>query len=187
MSLVVFSHTKTREEEYLHQLFEEKGWFERKSFSIFLPKNKDTIESEIRTIKELLREKIIWLKKEWEDIEKDYFQIVSTFKRREILSSYKCHVSRFGPEGKYHRPDLLFVRLRTKRDERRIIETVGHELLHLTFADFFKLKKLNYSEREGMVDALILQSDLARIFPNYEKQSIGILRPKLLKSIKMEV
>jgi hypothetical protein len=50
-------------------------------------------------------------------------------------------------------------------------------------ADIFESEKLNYAEREGMVDALILQSDLANVFPQYKKQSIGKVRRKLLKSI----
>lgn len=77
-------------------------------------------------------------------------------------------------------PNTLFVRLRTKQDRQIAVETVGHELLHLLFADIFKSKKLDYAEREGVIDALMLQSDLANIFPNYRKQSIGRVRKKLL-------
>jgi len=183
MPLVGFSHTKMQEKEYLEQLLGERGWFERKNFSVFLPKNEDEIENEIRRQKEPLNKKIIWLRKEWKKLEKDYFQIVGKFQHKKLLSSYRCHISRFGPEGKYCRPNLLFVRLRTKSDKKRVIETIGHELLHLLFADLFEHKKLNYSEREGMIDALMLQSDLVHIFPQYEKQSIGRVRQKLLKSI----
>lgn len=182
MPLVIFSHTKAQEKEYLNQLLEEKGWFESEKFSAFLLKNKSGVENEIRK-KISLNERIIWLEKEWEKIEKDYFKIVKRFKHRRLLSKYKCHISHFGPEGKYCRPNLLFVRLRTKNDKKRAIETIGHELLHLLFADFFESKKLNYPEREGMIDALILQSDLVHIFSQYEKQSIGRVRQKLLKSI----
>lgn len=183
MPSVVFSHTKTQEKEHLDQLFEEKEWFEHKNFSVFLPKNKGEIGNEIRRKKESLNERIIWLKKEWGKSENDYFKIVKKFKHKKLLSKYKCHISRFGPEGKYCRPNLLFVRLRIKSDKKRAIETIGHELLHLLFADFFESKKFNYPEREGMIDALILQSDLVHIFPQYEKQSIGRVRKKLLKSI----
>lgn len=178
MSKVIFSHTKTQETEFLNQLLEERGWFERNNFSAFLPENKNEIKKN-----KSLKKKIIWLKREWKKLEKDYFQTVKKFKHRKLLSRYTCHVSRFGPEGKYSRPIKIFVRLRTKKDTRRAIETIGHELLHLLFADFFESKKLNYIEREGMVDALLLQSDLAKLFPRYEKQSIGKVRQTLLDSI----
>lgn len=183
MPSVIFSHTKAREKEYLSNLLKEKGWFERRQFPVFLPKNKVDIEKEISKENKLLKQKITQLQKAWKRIEKDYFDIVKTFHYKKLLPKYRCHISRFGPEGKYCRPNLLFVRLRTKLDEKRAIETIGHELLHLLFADFFETKKMNYSEREGMVDALILQSDLFNLFPAYQKQSIGKLRPKLLKSI----
>ncbi|MFW9881714.1 MAG: hypothetical protein ACFFG0_52285 [Candidatus Thorarchaeota archaeon] len=185
MPSVIFSHTKTKEKKYLEQLLKEKEWFRRKKFSVFLPSSRTDIKQEILRKNELLKQKITQLQKTWRKIEKNYFDIVRTFHYKKLLPKYICHISYFGPEGKYCRPNLLFVRLRTKLDEKRVIETIGHELLHLLFADFFETKKLNYSEREGMVDALILQSDLSSLFPQYQKQSIGKLRPKLLKSILM--
>ena len=183
MSSVSFSHKKIQEREYLDQLLEERKWFESKKFGVFLPKNKGSIEKTIINKNKSLSNKIIWLKKEWKKIEGDYFKIVKNFKYKKFLSHYECHVSRFGPEGKYTRPNMLFIRLRTKQDQKRVIEPIGHELLHLLLADFFESKKLGYAERDGMVDALILQSDLFKLFPRYKKQSIGKVRQKLLKSI----
>lgn len=183
MPSVIFSHKKIQEKEYLHQLLEERRWFESEKFDVFLPKNKDSIEKAIVNKNKSLSKKIIWLEKEWTKIEGNYFKIVKNFQYKKFLPYYKCHVSRFGPEGKYTRPDMLFVRLWTKQDKKRVTETIGHELLHLIFADFFESKKLGYAEREGMIDALILQSDLSKFFPRYEKQSIGKLRQKLFKDI----
>lgn len=180
---VIFSHRKTREREFLTQLLEEKEWFEFEKFGVDMPKNKNSIEKEISKKNDSLNKKIIWLRKEWRKIEKDYFKTVKKFKHKQLHFIYECHVSRFGPEGKYTRPNKLFVRLRTNRDKQRVMETIGHELLHLLFADIFRSKKLSYAEREGMVDALILQSDLVNVFPQYEKQSIGKVRKKLLESM----
>ena|SRR3989344_1722723 len=183
MSSVIFSHKKIQEGEYLNQLLEEKGWFVSEKFKAFLPKNKESIEKEIINKNNSLSKKITWLRKEWKKIERDYFRIIETFRHKKISPQYKCHVSRFGPEGKYTRPNMLFIRLRIMQDKKRVIETIGHELLHLVFADFFESKKLEYTEREGMIDALILQSNLFKLFPQYEKQSIGKVRQKLLKTI----
>lgn len=183
MSSVIFSHTKTQEKKYLNQLLEEKEWFESENFSVFLPKNMDSIKKEIINKNDSLSKKIAWLKKEWKKIEADYFKVVRKFQYKKFLPHYKCHVSRFGPEGKCTRPNMLFIRLRTKQDKKRVIETIGHELLHLVFADFFESKKLGYAEREGMIDSLILQSNISKLFPRYEKQSIGKVRQKLLKTI----
>lgn len=183
MSSVVFSHTKTQEKEYLTKLLNEKEWFEREQFSVFLPQSTADIEKEFLERNELLKQKIAQLQKAWRGIEADYFQIVKKFHHKRLLTKYMCHISRFGPEGKYCRPNLIFVRLRTKRDEKRAFETIGHELLHLFFADLFDSKKLNYAEREGMIDALLLKTDLVKLFPKYERQSIGKIRRVLFKSI----
>lgn len=180
---MVFSHTKTQEKEYFKRLLKEKEWFEREQFSVFLPKNITDIKQGIVRKDELLKQKIAQLQKAWRNIETDYFDTTEQLRHKKLLPKYTCHISRFGPEGSYCRPNRLFVRLRTKRDERRAIETIGHELLHLLFADFFEAERLNYFEREGMIDALILQSDLFKLFPKYQKQSIGKVRQELLKSI----
>lgn len=183
MPQVVFAHKKFQEKEYLNQLLEERGWFESEKFNAFLPKNKNSIGKEMRKKHHSLSKEIIWLRNEWKKIEKNYFKEVKKFRHKKIHSIYECHVSRFGPEGKYTRPNMLFIRLRTKQDRQRAVETIGHELLHLLFADIFESKKLNYVEREGMVDALILQSNLVNVFPQYRKQSVGKVRKKFLEHI----
>lgn len=110
MSSVIFSHKKPREKEYLNQLLGEREWFESEKFDVFLPKNKDSIKKAIVNKNKSLSKKIIWLEKEWKKIERDYFKIVKNFQHKKFLLHYKCHVSHFGPEGKYTRPDcFLFV------------------------------------------------------------------------------
>mgnify|MGYP001584750117 CR=1 FL=1 len=183
MPSLVFSHTKVREREHLSRLLEEREWFKHENFPVFLPRNQADVQKEIQRKNELLTGKAARLQKEWEKIEAEYFGTVGKFHHRKLLSKYICHVSRFGPEGKYHKPNMLFIRLRTARDEKQATETIAHELLHLVFADLFDSKGLNYAEREGMVDALIIQSNLSYLFPRYQKQSIGRIRWGLLKSI----
>ena len=183
MPTVIFSHTKAQEREYLTDFLKEKWWFERRQFPVFLPRNITAIEKEVSKKDKLLKRKTVQLQKAWRKIETEYFQIVKKFRHKKFLPRYRCHVSRFGTEGWSHRPNLLLVRLRTQRDNKRAIETIGHELLHLFFIDFSKSKKLTYAEREGMVDALMLETDLAKLFPKYERQSIGKVRRRLLKSI----
>jgi hypothetical protein len=78
---------------------------------------------------------------------------------------------------------LLFLRLRTKRDERRAVETVAHELLHLAFADFFERRNLQYAQREGVVDALFVESPLRKLFPRYQVQSVGKRSTAILREI----
>jgi len=151
---------------------------------VFLPKNKRDIELIIvRRVPESFKDRINRLEKSWRKIEPDFFKAVKSFKRKKLLNKYQCHVSQFGPEGKYRRPNFLFVRLRTKKDEKRVLETIGHELLHLLFADFLESRKATYPEREGIIDALIVRSELKKIFLHYETQSIGRVNQRWLKEI----
>ncbi|NCO79926.1 hypothetical protein GW884_01415 [Candidatus Falkowbacteria bacterium] len=183
MSSVSFFYTKRQEKKYCLELFKEKDWFKSERFPVFLPQNITDIEKEISDANKLLKQNIIRLRKTWKQFEKKYFQIVKTFHYGKLSSRYICYISCFGPQGKYCHPNKLYIRLRTKDDINQAPITIGHELLHLIFYDFFKSKKLNYYECEGMVDALILSSNLSKIFPRYQKQSIGKVRYKLLKKI----
>ncbi len=183
MPQVIFSHTKRQEKKYLTQLFAEKKWFEQENFPAFIPSSINDIEQEITKRNESIKIKTRLAEKHWQKIEREYFQIVGTFQNGKIQRRYLCHTSNFGPQGKYSPPNRLTIRLRKKRDEKYALETVGHELLHLVLADLFDSKKLNYAEREGMVDALILETDLVKLFPDYEKQTIGKLNQALFKSI----
>jgi hypothetical protein len=183
MPSLIFKHTEKKETGYLNQLFEEKEWFESNNFPVFLPPDKNNIEKAILKEKTILNKKIPQLKKDWGKIEKEYFKIIKKLKHRKLLKKYICHISCFGPEGKYCPPNLLFVRLRTKQDENRSLETIGHELLHLIFRDYFQSRNLDYAGCESMVDAIIIKSNLNKIFPHYQKQTVGKIRKKLLKSI----
>lgn len=185
MPKIYFSSTKVRERKYLLELLEEKKWFKDTNFiNVFLPKDKKEVELIIaRRRPELLKNKIGKLEKSWKKIEPEFFKAVKSFKRKKLLDKYQCHVSQFGPEGKYRRPNFLFVRLRTKKDGKLVLETIAHELIHLLVADFLELKKTAYPEREWIIDTLITQSGLKKIFPHYKIQSVGKINQKLLKEI----
>ena len=168
-SRVKFSHTKSGEKEYLFNLLKEKDWFVANNFSVFLPKNELDVKKII--LKKVdFKKKIIFLKHSWGKIEADFFSIIKNFKFIKHQPSYYCHVSLYGPEGKFCRPNFIFVRLRTKRDYVRVVETIGHELLHLMLKGYFNKNKFSYRQVEKKVDDLIMNTKLHDLFPNYEKQ-----------------
>lgn len=173
MCRVRFSTSRTREREYCGSLLEQKPWFERQHLPAYMPNRRRDGRVAALIRDQLLKRKIAKLRTAWRRLEPQFFRTVASFRGRRLLPRYICHVSRFGPEGEYSCPDVIFVRLRTKRDESRFLETIAHEVLHLSFAPCFKSNRLKYVHREGMIDALILRSDLRDLFPLYSKQSVG--------------
>ena len=93
-----------------------------------------------------IKKKLPNLQQRWNKIEKDYFAIIKSFKHAKLLPKYICHVSIFRPEGEFQSPNLLYVRLRTAQDKKQILETIGHELIHLFLGSYFDKKKLGYEE-----------------------------------------
>ncbi len=171
------------EEELLSGLLLQRAWFASSGIRVFIPPSvaagKKTITSSAPTLR--VRKK--WLERSWRGIEKDFFTIMSGFRYRKILRKYQCQVTYFGCEGQYRPPDRIIVRLHTTKDKRSATETIGHELLHLSFHDFFRQKRFGYAEREGMVDALMMQSPLHKLFPGYRRQPMGKIHPRILSSI----
>ncbi len=179
MPRVYFSHSLSKERRHIIGLLHEKAWFERQHFSVYLPKNTSVKLSG----KTELREKMARVQARWKVIERDFFNTISTFSHTKIVSSYVCHVSRYGPEGRYGAPNIVFLRLRSRLDEKKSIECVGHELLHLILHQFCQAKRLGYREREGLVDSIILESGLAHLFPGYQRQSVGKITKRIVREV----
>lgn len=183
MPSVIFTYTKEKEKKYAAYLLKKKEWFDKNNFPIFLPASASNIDQDIAQQRASIIKKSAIAKTNWKKIEKAFFRITEQLNLAKILPKYFCQVSSFGPQGTYSSPDSFRVRLRTIVDTKYASATIGHELLHLVFADLFDSKKLNYAEREGMIDALILETGFIKLFPKYGKQSIGKVNRVLFRSI----
>lgn len=49
--------------------------------------------------------------------------------------------------------------------------TIAHEIIHLLIFDKAKKLKLSYEEVESIVDLFFKQTELKKIFPNYQLQN----------------
>ncbi|PIR04937.1 MAG: hypothetical protein COV57_01725 [Candidatus Liptonbacteria bacterium CG11_big_fil_rev_8_21_14_0_20_35_14] len=181
MSHVIFSHTKSREKKYQQKILSQKQWFIDHDFPVFLPQNtnRDNSDKDYKAVKN----KLYKLQKKWDKIESDYFKIISSFKHSKLLPKYISHITLYGPEGEFQAPNILYVRLRTTKDKKMILEAIGHELIHICLGKFFEKQNLSYEEIEWLVDNLILQSNLKKLFPNYKQQTIGKPRKNILMEI----
>lgn len=170
---VIFSHTKADEVEYLQNLEQERGWFKAHKFPAVLPPiNSKPIEQyELHQLE--VEKRIPEIEGAWCKIEASFFEILDEVVNLDQIKYY-CHVSFFGPEGKYHRPNYLFVRANKQQDTNisRILETVAHELIHLAIANDADNNDLTYRDKECLVDSIFKSIGLKDIFPNYQAQNI---------------
>jgi hypothetical protein len=183
MTRLKFDISQKKELNNIKYLLKEKDWFEREDFPIFWPKNIHAPQKEMTEVSTRLTASMQKLRSDWRAIENQYFKTVSKFKHKRLSRQYLCHVSYFGPEGSYHSPNSLIIRLHTATDRRRAVESIGHELIHLMFINYFNSQSCDYAEREWLVDHLILRSDLINFFPGYQAQSVGKPRLDILKKI----
>ncbi len=167
MPTVTFSHDIRRERAHQRDLEELRTWFRRQRMPVNLPLPKSALFTlgtpspiDIRTVERAWRKK-----------ERAYFSIVRRFSTADVRPVYISHVSIFGPEGQFRRPNRLFLRIIKTDPVPRVVETIAHELLHLIL--YRSLSRLSYEEREGTVDQLFRRSKLRTLFPRYTIQSIG--------------
>jgi hypothetical protein len=167
MSHVNFFHDVRRERGHQRHLDELRAWFRKQKMPVNLPLPSSTVfdprRPSIKTVQTI--------EKAWQKKERAYFSIVQRFATADIRKSYITHVSLFGPEGQFRRPNILFLRLDAQDGTVRVVETIAHELLHLIL--YRTLARLSYEEREGTVDQLFRRSRLKKLFPRYTLQSIG--------------
>lgn len=178
MPRVTFSHTKKLEAEHQASLAKDAAWFRKSGMRACLPSGQHVPESPKEKADLTIRSGRV--AKSWRSVESNFFRIVRSFSGVRIPQRIICHVTHFGPEGQYRMPNVVFLRLRNRRDERRAAECIAHELLHLVLYHAMHRKNLTYTRQEGIVDALVLESGLARLFPRYQRQSVGIRVPSFI-------
>ena len=66
------------------------------------------------------------------------------------------------------------MRANSKKDIKDANETIAHELIHLLIFNKVKKLKLEYEQREGMVDLFFIETKLKNLFPRYKLQSIAV-------------
>ncbi len=195
-----FLYSKNNEREKLLDIYDEYQWFVDNDFSIVLPKFYAEIYQKIKNNKKLFTKTLninlnkIYnkkdyqlknkkVKKNWQKIEKEFFNSLSSF-NFEIKDKYICHISLYGPEGQFKYPNIVNLRVKNNKDIKNANETIAHELIHLLIYNKAKKLKLNYQQTEGMVDLFFPDTKLKTIFPKYKLQSMGVYNKKLFQKIK---
>lgn len=174
MTKVIFTYNLEDEINYLTELEKERQWFLDNDFPVELPdkgENFEILYTKHKTTVFKLQTKV---ETAWHRIEAKFWSILyDHIPNGRYHSKFNCHVSHFGPEGKYQRPNKIFVRLNNDKDTNieRILETIAHELVHVTMADYFEEQELSYKEKEKRVDDFITDN-LRGIFQNYNNQSL---------------
>jgi hypothetical protein len=180
---VKFCYESISEDEHLLKLICQRQWFARTGMKVYIPDSLAGGKIIREQLSVSINVKLLRLQSLWRKFESNFFATMKLLKHGTTRSQYICQATSFGCRGEYRPPDRIIVRLRDTRDDLTSVETIGHELLHLIYHEYFKSKHLNYEYREGMVDAIIMQSELHKLFPRYTSQSMGKIRPRLLGAL----
>ena len=191
-----FLYSKNKEKEKLLNVYDEYQWFIDNDFPIVLPKfyakiyqnNKKLFAKKLnRELNKVYNKDNYQFKKEkvknnWQEIEKNFFKILSNFNLK-VRDKYFCHISLYGPEGQFNYPNIVNLRVANSKDIKNANETIAHEIIHLAIYNKVKKLKLNYEQTEGLVDLFFIETKLKDIFPNYNIQNIGDSNKELFYKI----
>ncbi|NCN22561.1 hypothetical protein GW934_03670 [Candidatus Falkowbacteria bacterium] len=192
-----FLYSKIKEKENLLTIYKDYQWFIDNDFPIVLPKFYAEIYQKNKHNKELFAKKLsaklnkIYnkndyrlksekVKSNWQKIEQTFFNSLDDFTFN-IRNKYICHVSLYGPEGRFQYPDTVSLRVSNAKDLGRVNETIAHELIHLLIYKKAKRLGLGYEQTEGVVDLFFTETKLKAVFPRYKLQSIAVHSKKMFK------
>ncbi len=169
MPKVVFDHNETDEIEYLQNLEQERDWFVENDFPAVLPDENTKPAESYQQNRTVIEQRLPEVEDSWSQLADNFFAALA--KTINLPNqTYECHLSFFGPEGKYHRPNYLFVRANPTDTVSSILETIAHELIHLAVANDATQQNLDYAAKEKLVDDIMTSPELKKIFPNYRSQ-----------------
>lgn len=100
----------------------------------------------------------------WESKEELFFDALNKIIKSKITHSYEIYITLFGPGGSYTLPDAVFVRGVTEEDKEYFDVCIAHEIIHLNVEEKVKELKLSHNGKELLVDAILFQPEIARIF-----------------------
>lgn len=103
-------------------------------------------------------------------------QTEEIFKKYQLkdLENVTCYIHGISCEGWFDVDDnSIHVRLTKYGSEENLVDSIIHELLHLATYD----NKLNYSQREAIVDNFLVQFNISLTRPNTRGRYLALYRP----------
>ena len=190
---VKFLASKKNELKRLVNLYGDYQWFIDNDFPVILPAffkkiykkygnadlNKNLIDRifdrELNRIykKNIYTKKAFFLKNNWVNVEKNFLSVLADLKIKPS-SDFFCYLSLYGPAGQFKTPNIINLRIANKKDLKEANISIAHEIIHLLLYKKFTRMRLGYKQTEGMVDLFFTETDVKKIFPKYEKQTIAI-------------
>jgi len=133
-----FTYSKAEEKAKLLNVYKKYQWFIDTDFPIVSPdffketyrQNRSDekvfaqkISSGLNKVyrKNEYQQKSIRVKNSWQKIERPFFTVLGDF-ILPVRDRYVCHVSLYGPEGRFQYPDTISLRVSAGRDINRLIE-----------------------------------------------------------------
>ena len=196
---IKFTYSKTHENEKLIGIQNEYQWFLDNNFPIILPKFYSQLYQDTKGHKRVFQQKlskelnkiydknkyaskIMEVRNDWDKVEPEFLLIAQDVGLK-INNNYICCVSLYGPQGQFHYPNTIDLRLANSSDIKFATETIAHEILHLAIFNKAKRLKLDYKQTEGVVDLLFKETKLKVIFPKYKLQNIAVYNKLLFEKI----
>ncbi|TSC96772.1 MAG: hypothetical protein CEN88_270, partial [Candidatus Berkelbacteria bacterium Licking1014_2] len=166
---VKFIYSQEREIERLYNLLLNYQWFVDNNFPIETPSflkrlgkkgKKETcrqIKLELDKVdnKENKIQKVKIITAKWKQAERSFFNSLEKYNLKN-QKEYSCYLCNFGPQGQFQMPNIIYIRIKKKKDIREINETIAHELIHLMVYD--RIKNMDFEQKEGIIDMFFVRT-----------------------------
>lgn len=162
MKFVIF-YSKENEINNIKEIFDEKDWYLKHNYRVFLPKNLSLDNSSLKPeeIMQLINEEyreadyrlaaeFIKTKESWIDsaVTKAFQEIDKVPEER-----YEIYLTKYGVGGSYELPNKIGLDI--KKDQEGLIKTLIHEIFHLSIEHEILKYKINHFSKERIVNLLM--------------------------------
>lgn len=116
--------------------------------------------------------------KEYSKIEKDFFEKLQKICGKKIKRNYKLILTKYGVGGSYSLPDKIIYNIGMKSSS---INTILHEIIHLTIEPYIIKYHISQNEKERIVDLILSSEPIA--LNDYKMQKRGEEHRELIDSL----
>ncbi len=139
-------------------------WYKEKDYFFVLPK------SSVREEYDTTNYRLDKITVEWRKVEKAISKKLSKVLRNKLQKEYIVCLTRYGVGGSYYLPNMIILNVSDEYLGRRDpVETIEHEIIHLSIEPLIQKYKVGHWQKERIVDLIA-----SKIISGYRAQKIPV-------------
>jgi len=182
-------YSKKLEEQRIEKTLKKLPWYDRLGYTPRFPKNINPKIDSFKKINSALKNE--YNEKDYKDakneilkkisiIEKDFISKLENICGKKAKKEYKLILTKYGVGGSYCLPNQIILNINSKSK----INTILHEITHLTIEVYIQKYKVEQNQKERIIDLILTSKQIS--LNNYKMQKRGKDHKKIIDRLFKE-